>query len=104
MRITVKNQTTISNKYIRLMKWKIYGIKEKFDDLIYAELFINEEGNNPKNYICTMKLGVPGNDIILRHKSEDLRKLWYDSSRAAMRYLNKYKDKKVARSRQARTT
>ena len=43
MRITVKNQTSISNKYIRLMKWKIYGIKEKFDDLLYAEIFINEE-------------------------------------------------------------
>ncbi|NNE25488.1 MAG: hypothetical protein HKN09_01475 [Saprospiraceae bacterium] len=99
MKIIVKNQTSIPNKYVRLLKWKIYGIKEKFNHLLYAEVFINEEGQNPKDYICTMKLGVPGNDIVINQKSRDLNKLWYDSLRSAERYLNKYKDKRIDRSR-----
>ncbi len=91
MEINVQNGTDLPNKYIRYIKWKIYQLKEKFDHLIYAEIFLKTEGNLPKKYQVSIRLGVPGNDIFIKNRSENVRRLMYASHRDAYRYLAKFK-------------
>lgn len=91
MQINIRNNARLPNKYVRFIKWKFFRIKEKFDDLIYVEVFLNTEGTKPKIFSTTMRLGIPGNDVILHHKSDDPGKLFQKSYQAVHRYLAKNK-------------
>jgi len=71
-------------------------MKEKFQHLIYAEVFLNSEGQSPKTYIANIRLGVKGNDIIIQTKSKDLRKLCQKSVQSVHRYLEKNKQLALA--------
>ena len=95
MKIIVRNNAGLSNKYIRFIKWKMYNLKEKFDDLLYVEIFYNKEGDSPGEYLSNMRLGLPGNDLILKNKSDNIWKLLYDSDRNAKLRLAMVKRNKV---------
>lgn len=90
MKITVRNNTSLPNKYVRFMRWKIYNLKEKFKHLHYAEVFLKEEGNKPKRYYVNLRLGIPGHDIIIKHHSENINKLLLQFNKDAHRYLAKH--------------
>ncbi len=89
MTITVRNSAGIANKYIRLLKWKLYRLNRKFRDLHYAEIFIKREGNRNAMYEAIIRLGVPGNDIILKHRSPSPSVVMAESHKDARRYLAK---------------
>jgi putative sigma-54 modulation protein len=91
MKISINNRAQLSNKYLRFIKWKLYQLKEKFDHLIYAEVFIKTEGSKIKQYYLNLRLGIPGNDIILKNQSENLHKLLNSFPAEAHRYLVKSK-------------
>jgi len=74
MQIIVRNIAKVPNKYVKLLKWKMYNLAEKFKDLIYIEAFINSEGNKPIEYQLKLRLGIPGHDIIITKKSDDVEK------------------------------
>ncbi len=93
MRIIIRNNAQLSNKNIRFIKWKIYSIKRKFQDLLYVEIFLNKEGQTPPTFITTIKLGIRGHDIILHNKSENLGELLQKSTQLVHRYLVKHKKK-----------
>ena len=95
MKIIIRNQTSLPNKYIRFIKWKLYGLGRKFKNLHYAELFLKEEGRNPLLYLANIKLGVPGYDIIVKHKNENISELLQICSKSAHRYLAQRKNKVV---------
>ncbi len=94
MKIIIRNNLQISNKYIRFIKWKIKSTKRKFRDLIYAEIHLNSEGQSPKMFSANIRLGIPGHDIIIQNKSENLVELFQKSSQAVHRYLAKNKSSK----------
>lgn len=72
MQIIISNVAQVPNKYVRLLKWKMYNLAEKFKDLIYIEGFISSEGVNPIEYQLKLRLGIPGHDIIITNKSKQL--------------------------------
>lgn len=74
MHILIRNVAKVPNKYIRLLKWKIYNLSEKFKNLIYVEAFITSEGKSPAEYIVKLRLGIPGHDIIITRKSSQVEK------------------------------
>lgn len=94
MRITIRNKAQLSNKILRFIKWKIYSIGKKFQDLIYVEVFLNSEGQSPRTFIATLKLGIKGHDIILQNKSENLGELLQKTTQSVHRYLAKNKTKR----------
>ncbi|MFT4971972.1 MAG: ribosome-associated translation inhibitor RaiA, partial [Saprospiraceae bacterium] len=89
--IIVRNNTELSNKHVRFIKWKIYKLKRKFDHLIYAEIHLNVEGNSPKRYETNVRLGVSGHDIIIKNQSHDIREILRSLDQSAHRYLRKRK-------------
>ncbi len=91
MQINIRNNAQLANKYIRFTKWKFYRVKKKFEELLYVEVFLKSEGSNPKVYTATLRLGVPGNDIILSNKSENLGIVFQKSYQSVHRYLAKHK-------------
>ena len=99
MKILIHNQASIPNKYIRFIKWKLYKLARIYDKLVYFELYIQEEGSNPKEYIAKYKVGVPGNDIIFKSKSDSLRQLFSESSKQLRHRLKKHKAKQIEISR-----
>jgi len=70
-------------------------MKKKFKNLLYAEVFLNKLTKRKETYRATIKLGVPGKDIVLSHKEHSLSKLWKESVQDIHRYLNKQKNKSV---------
>ncbi len=94
MKFTVRNQAKIANKYVRFAKWKIRKLSGKFNNLIYSEIYIKKESAVPAVYLATVKLGVPGHDIVLSSKSDNLKKLWSDLSFKIKRQLRKHASKR----------
>ena len=94
MEIIVRNHANIPNKYVRFIKWKIRSAQRKFNRLIYTEVYISREG---MHYRAVIKLGIPGNDIILRNQSDSLKSLWQKSSKDMLRYIRKHKEKTQAK-------
>ncbi|MFK7983478.1 MAG: hypothetical protein AB8G86_26090 [Saprospiraceae bacterium] len=74
MHILIKNVAKVPNKHIKLLKWKIYNLAEKFKNLIYVEAFITSEGRHPVEYILKLRLGIPGHDIVITRKSSQIEK------------------------------
>lgn len=95
MKISINNNTDLPNNYIRFIKWKLYAIKKKFDHLLYIELYVNKEGNNPPMYYANLRLGVEGNDIIISEKHHDPKLLMKYSSEKTNRQLRKWKEKRT---------
>ncbi len=91
MKIIVRNHANVSKKYIRFIKWKLYSLKRKFDQILYAEVFVKSEGKIPKEYLVNVKLGVPGNDLFIKNKSENIGEL--------MNAINKNAHVKLAQSK-----
>lgn len=89
MKFIIRNQAKIANKYIRFAKWKIRKLSGRFSDLIYSEIYINKVSAMPAVYMATVKLGVPGPDIIVKAKSKDLNELWSTLSTKIKRQLRK---------------
>ncbi|NND79094.1 MAG: hypothetical protein HKN53_04290 [Maribacter sp.] len=87
MKITIRNKARLPNKILRLLKWKIYSVKRKFNDLLYAEVFIDSEGQSPKVYSIKTRLGIPGQDIIIRNQSKELPKMIRKTVSSYHRYL-----------------
>ena len=94
MRISIRNNAQLAKKYVRFIKWKLNKVAEKFHQLIYVEVFLKTEGQSPKTYIANVRLGVPGNDLIIQNKSESLGELLKNTSQAIHRYLAKHKSSK----------
>jgi ribosome-associated translation inhibitor RaiA len=75
MKIIIRNQANVPNKFIRFIKWKLFKLKRKFKQLIYAEVFVKAEGNTPTEYAVNIKLGIPGYDLFVKNKSENIGEL-----------------------------
>lgn len=78
---------------MRLIKWKLYNLKEKFDHLTHVNVHVNVEGSGPEHYQIMLLLGIPGNDIVLKEKSPDILGLIGNLTRDAHRYLRKSKNR-----------
>ena len=89
----VRNQAGISNKYVRFLKWKIYRLNESFKKIVYSEIYVKQETSHPALYAVTVKLGVPGHDIIINEKSGDLKHLWRSLAKNIKRQLIKNNQK-----------
>ena len=94
MKIEIRNNARLPKSWIRFIKWKLHRVKKKFHQLIYVEIFLNSEGQSPKTYIAKIRLGIPGNDIIIQNKSTNLGEVFRKSLDAAHRGLAKNKSSK----------
>lgn len=94
MVFTVSNQANIANKYIRFAKWKIRKLSRKYGEILYSEIYINKASASPTVYNATIKLGVPGPDIVIKASSMDLKQLWSQISMKTKRQMRKLSAKK----------
>jgi ribosome-associated translation inhibitor RaiA len=93
MKFIIRNQAGIANKYVRFAKWKIRNLSAKFRELIYSEIYIKKISEKPEIYDATVKMGVPGYDVVVSARSENLNHLWSELSAKMKRQLRKSKDK-----------
>jgi ribosome-associated translation inhibitor RaiA len=91
MKITVSNQTKLSNRYVRYIKWRLYRLKEKFSTMIYADAFLKKEGQRPAEYQLNVRIGLAGKDLIIRNKSKSIDKLMRQFHQDVDRYLSERK-------------
>jgi len=93
MKILVRNNTKLPQRYARFIKERITQAKDKFQHLLYAEVYLSEEGNSKSTYKAVVKLGVAGQDIVLTHTAESPTELWRETFNDVQRYLRKYKER-----------
>lgn len=91
MNITVSNQTKLSNRYVRYIKWRLYRLQEKFSNMIYANAYLKQEGQGHAEYQLNLRIGLAGKDLIIRNKSESIKKLMRQFHQDADRYLSERK-------------
>ena len=96
MKFTIRNQANIANKYIRFAKWKILQLNKKLNELIYSEIYLKKISHTPEVFEVTVKLGVPGPDIVVSAKSQNINELWSELSSKIKRQLRKYNERKIA--------
>ncbi len=89
MKFIIRNQSGISNKYLRFAKWKIRKLSRKYGGLIYSEIYVKTVSKNPELYKVTVKMGVPGPDIVVSAQSDNLNSLWSALSSKMKRQLRK---------------
>lgn len=94
MIFTIRNQANIPNKYLRFAKWKIRKLSKKYGKVLYSDIFINKLSTSQNLIGVTVRMGVPGPDIIISSKSTDLNALWSDLSSKMKRQLRKHNAKK----------
>lgn len=93
MKIVLNNKADLSNKYARFIKWKTYKLQEKFSSLHYANVYFKRVSPNSNEYMLTVELGVTGPDIVIKKKSDDVRKLIRNYYQTAHQKLAKLSDK-----------
>ena len=93
MNFIIRNQAKIANKYLRFAKWKIRKLSAKYGQLVYGEIYVKSISQKPKMYDVTIKLGVPGPDIIVSARSGNLNELWAELSSKMKRQLRKHGNK-----------
>lgn len=62
--ITVNDQANLSNRLIRRIKFLIYKLKEKFDQIVYTDVHIKTEGHSPASFQLSIIVGLPGKDVV----------------------------------------
>ena len=87
MKIIVRNVAEVPNKYIRHLKYKLYALKEKFADILYAQVFLTKEGNGPIEYTLKLVIGLPGPDLVFNQRSSNIGQLVNASVRTAQRQV-----------------
>jgi len=93
MKIVLNNKADLSNKYARYIKWKTYKLQEKFSALHYVNIYFKKATNKSREYVLTVELGVTGPDIVIRKKSDDVKKLIRNYYKIAHKELAKLSDK-----------
>lgn len=91
MKITVQNTTDLPNRYVRKLKWNLYNLAEKFNHLIYANIYINQEGHGQPIYELSVQIGMAGPDVIIKNRSADINDLFKKAAKDAFRYCRKTK-------------
>jgi ribosome-associated translation inhibitor RaiA len=94
MKFIIRNQASIANKYLRFAKWKIRKLSRKFGEVIYSEIYVKQVTNNPATYAVTVKMGVPGPDIVVSAQSSNLNMLWSELSQKMKRQLRGYNSRR----------
>jgi len=94
MNFIIRNQAQIANKYLRFAKWKIRKLSRKFGDIIYTEIYVKKIANSPSLYDVTVKMGVPGPDIVVSARSRNLNDLMSELSLRMKRQLRKANQRK----------
>ena len=94
MKFVIRNQANIANKYLRFAKWKVRKLSRRFGEVIYSEIYVKQVGNSPITYAVTIKMGVPGPDIVVSAQSSNLKILWSELSQKMKRQLRKSSSKR----------
>jgi len=93
MKFTIRNQANISNKYLRFAKWKIRKLGGTYGNILYSDIFVKQLSAKSQQYGVVVRMGVPGPDIIVSAKSDNLNALWSDLSSKMKRQLRKHNAK-----------
>ena len=93
MKILVRNNAKVANKYVRFAKWRIWKLKRKFDQLLYAEMHIDHEGHFRKEYTLMLRLAVPGKDLVFKLKDSNIKVLCSEAFGRASRAMAQEKAK-----------
>lgn len=96
MKFIIRNQAGISNKYLRFAKWKILKLSRKYHELLYSEIYIKNISTKPERYEIKVKLGIPGPDIVVSTKAENLKSAWAALSSKMKRQLSRQGKLKTA--------
>ncbi len=86
MRVDIQNQAELTKGQVNRIRNKMMKLPRYFKDLIYAEVKVSAEGND-REYRMVAQLGVPGNDVIVRQKGQNLNQLISSVQDACKRQL-----------------
>ena len=94
MKIIVQNFSSLPNKYIRLLKWKIYRLQEKHKEIQRVNVYIDEDNSAEKLHMAKLNLILPKKTIFMNEKSLNPEGLMTSISKKLARQLNKIKNKR----------
>lgn len=94
MKINIQNPADVSNRAIDRLVSRLNKLTKFQEDIVYADVWIKTEGSSSNaQYVLSLKLGVPGNDVVVSHKNRNFAALIGEVMEAAKRQLKElYED------------
>ena len=92
MKITLRGNAELTRRQANMIKWKLGRLQQKFNHLLYADVFVKDEGRMPGEYKMSMRLGIAGPDIFISNRSDNLYALVNQMCQNAHRYLAKRRE------------
>jgi len=83
MQIVFQNKPELPNRVFRYIKWKLYGLSDKFKKLLHVDVHIKSLSNNRPFYEMVIKFGIKGHDIVIKRQAENLTTLFNDIYKVA---------------------
>ncbi|MDX1683963.1 MAG: hypothetical protein R3275_01940 [Saprospiraceae bacterium] len=89
MTINISDQADLSNRLIRRIKFLLYKLKEKFQQIIYTDVHIGTEGHSPTSFTMSIVVGLPGQSVVFTMQEEEPESLIKGSYLKLKRILSK---------------
>ena len=96
MTITIHNHRSISNKWIRRIKYLLFKLNEKFSEITESHVYIHDASSPTEAYKIRVVLGLPGNDLVYESQENDLSRAIKRLYNRLKHLLAKWKDMKKA--------
>ena len=76
MQIVIQNKEDLPNKIFRYIKWKLYGLSDKFKKLNHIDVHIKSLSTKFALYEMVIKFGLKGKDIVVKQQAENVMTLF----------------------------
>ena len=91
MKVVLNNKANLPNKHIRYTVWKLYCLKEKFEDLLFADIYFKTIGQLDNTVMLTINIRVAGERITVQKKGANIMTVINQVYKKAHRLLNRHK-------------
>ena len=75
MKVIINNKANVPNKYVRYIKWRLYKLKSRFNDVAKAEVFFKTIGNSSKLYNVHINVQAKDNEFFISKADKNLDKI-----------------------------
>ncbi|MDR6301180.1 ribosome hibernation-promoting factor, HPF/YfiA family [Mesonia maritima] len=95
MKVTVQSVNfNADQKLINFVEQKLNKLENRFDKIIYADVFLKlENTNEPENKITEILISVPGNELVVKKTNKKFEEGVDEGVNTLLRQLQKRKEK-----------
>ncbi|OAV44703.1 ribosome hibernation-promoting factor, HPF/YfiA family [Lewinella sp. 4G2] len=94
MQITIHQSSDLLDSTVEVINEKLNKLETYYDRIERADVHIkDDDGNTANGYKVTVRLAIPGNDLVAEHTDQSIKRAIADVAEALRRQIKKHKEK-----------